>query len=167
MMDETKKLEKLVYKAHQEEIKAGNEMNSDELKVTVQREQLDTCLDYRDECLSGLKSAKTSGLSIVQLRECQLLVKHLDTVAEDLQYKADLCEEKHEKTKKIWEKKRDHFNKLTEQLKSMTNGDSYLDQVEGADVDEIAERHPQVANRKDKFSGETYYLNSKNKFADE
>ncbi|MBL4711614.1 MAG: hypothetical protein JKX75_03795 [Gammaproteobacteria bacterium] len=121
IMDEKKQLGTMVEKAHREETKAYNEMYSDEQKATKQREQLETCLDYREECLSGLKSAKTSGLSIVQIRECQLLVKYLDTVVETRQYQSDICDENHEKSKKIWTRKNEHYLKLKEELKNFNS----------------------------------------------
>lgn len=123
-MEERKKISTLVEKAHREESKASDKMYSDEQKAIIQREQLDTCLDYRDECLHGLKSAKSSGLSVVQVRECQLLVQYLDTVVETRQYQSDICDENHEKSKKIWTKKNEHYIKLKEQLKEFDSNDS-------------------------------------------
>ncbi|PCI06818.1 MAG: hypothetical protein COB77_05935 [Gammaproteobacteria bacterium] len=126
-MEEKKQLSIMAEKAHREETKAYNEMYSDEQKANKQREQLETCLDYREECLSGLKSAKSSGLSIVQIRECQLLVKYLDTVVETRQYQSDICDENYDKSKKIWNRRNEHYEKLKDEMKN-------LDTVKDADV---------------------------------
>jgi len=115
-MSEIKEIKVLLDKAKREESKAFNEMTSDEVKAKEQKSQLDSCLTYREECLDGLKSAKTSGLSIVQIRECQVLMQHLDSVLETRQYKADICQESYEKLKKLWMKKNEHYKQLKETL---------------------------------------------------
>ena len=115
-MSEIKEIKALVEKANREESKAFNEMTSEEVKAKEQKEQLDACSTYREECLEGLKSAKTSGLSIVQIRECQVLMQHLDSVLETRQYKADISQETYEKLKKVWTKKNEHYAELKETL---------------------------------------------------
>ncbi len=115
-MSDNKHMNLLIEKSHREVIRANDEMYYNEQKAKVQREQLETCLDYRDECLNGLKTAKNSGLSVVQVRECQLLVQYLDTVVETRQYKADICEERFEKSKRVWKKKQQHHSDLSETL---------------------------------------------------
>ncbi len=111
-MSDLKETRSLVDKAKREEVKAFNEMVSDEEKAKEQQSQLDTCITYRDECLDGLKSAKSSGLSVVQVRECQLLMQYLDSVVETRQYKADISSESYDKLKSVWKKKNDHFEQL-------------------------------------------------------
>jgi len=115
-MPSLKETRSLVEKAHREEVKAFNEMVSDEEKAKEQQSQLDTCITYRDECLDGLKMAKSSGLSVVQMRECQLLMKYLDYVVETRQYKADISNESYEKLKLVWTKKNEHYEQLKETL---------------------------------------------------
>jgi len=118
-MGDIKQTRSLVDKAQREERKASNEMYNCEQQALDQQTQLDTCLNYRDECLNGLKTAKQSGLSVVQVRECQLLVQYLDSVVETRQYKADISQENHEKSKEVWQKKNDHYTNLKEELKKM------------------------------------------------
>jgi len=113
-MSDLSDMKTLVEKAHRDEVKAYNEMSSDEARAIEQQSQLDTCLAYRNECLSGLKNAKTSGLSVVQVRECQLLMQYLDSVVETRQYKADISQENYEKTKVVWDKKNEHYQHLKE-----------------------------------------------------
>jgi len=115
-MSDLKETRSLVEKAQRHEVKAFNEMVSDEEKAKEQQSQLDTCLTYRDECLNGLKTAKSSGLSVVQVRECQLLMQYLDSVVETRQYKADISSESYEKLKVVWTKKNEHFEQLKETL---------------------------------------------------
>ena len=115
-MSDIKEIKVLVEKAQREESKAFNEMTSDEVKAKEQKTQLDKCSTYREECLEGLKSAKTSGLSIVQIRECQVLMQHLDSVMETRQYKADISQESYEKLKKVWAKRSEHYEQLKETL---------------------------------------------------
>ena len=138
----------LVEKAHREEVKASNEMYSDEQKALQQREQLDTCLDYRDECLNGLKSAKTSGLSVVQVRECQLLVQYLDTVVETRQYKSDICEEKYETSKRLWQKKNEHYLQLKETLQRLL----------AEEQEQYVGEHPEDNTSKDKETEKYKYI---------
>jgi len=118
-MGDIKQTRSLVDKAQREERKASNEMYNCEQQALDQQTQLDTCLNYRDECLNGLKTAKQSGLSVVQVRECQLLVQYLDSVVETRQYKAVISQENHEKSKEVWQKKNDHYTSLKEELKKM------------------------------------------------
>jgi len=118
-MGDIKQTRSLVDKAQREERKASNEMYNCEQQALDQQTQLDTCLNYRDECLNGLKTAKQSGLSVVQVRECQLLVQYLDSVVETRQYKADISQENHEKSKQVWQKKKDHFKSLKKELIKM------------------------------------------------
>ncbi len=111
-MSDLKETRSLVEKAHREEVKAFNKMVSDEEKAKEQQSQLDTCITYRDECLDGLKTAKSSGLSVVQVRECQLLMQYLDSVVETRQYKADISSESYEKLKVVWTQKSEHYEQL-------------------------------------------------------
>ncbi|VAW52176.1 hypothetical protein MNBD_GAMMA05-689 [hydrothermal vent metagenome] len=111
-MSDLKETRSLVDKAHREEVKAFNKMVSDEEKAKEQQSQLETCITYRDECSDGLRTAKSSGLSVVQVRECQLLMQYLDSVVETRQYKADISSESYEKLKAVWTKKNDHYEQL-------------------------------------------------------
>jgi len=115
-MSDLKETRSLVDKAHRDEVKAYNQMVSDEEKAKEQQAQLETCVTYRDECLDGLKTAKSSGLSVVQVRECQLLMQYLDSVVETRQYKADISSENYEKLKAVWTKKSEHYEQLKETL---------------------------------------------------
>lgn len=136
MTGQKKNIYLLLTKVRQEEIRASNEMYSDELKVIQQKDQLDTCLNYREESLNGLKSAKSSGLSIVQIRECQLLVQYLDTVVETWQYKTDICEERYEKSKSLWQSKNTSYLDMKKTVKNLAD--------EGADEETYEKVHKKL-----------------------
>ena len=118
-MSDLKETRILVDKAKREEVKAFNKMVSDEAKAKEQQAQLDTCITYRNECLDSLKTSKSSGLSVVQVRECQLLMQYLDSVVETRQYKADISIESYEELKSVWTEKNEHYEKLKEILEQM------------------------------------------------
>ncbi len=98
--------------ARRQESKAFNELEFCECQVKEQASQLETLLQYRNECRDGLKTAKDTGLTPVHVREYQLLVKHINSVVEVVQHKVDLCQEKHEKAKQIWQEKNEVFVKI-------------------------------------------------------
>ncbi len=58
-----------------------NDVVYSEQRMSDQRKQLDELLNYRNECASGLRSAG-NGLSVAQLRDYELLVRHLDNVVQ-------------------------------------------------------------------------------------
>ena len=109
----------LVKLAKREERKASNEVYNHEHRAKHEQLQLETCLKYKEECLNGLKTAKDSGLSIVQIRECQLLVQYLDSVVETRQYKADICQENYQEAKEEWQEKQDSLENLKQTLKKL------------------------------------------------
>ena len=124
-MDDINNIRSLVNQAKREERKASNDMSNHEHRANHEQSQLDTCLTYKEECLNGLKTAKDSGLSIVQIRECQLLVKYIDSVVETRQYKADISQENYEKVEAVWQEKHDNLDKLIQalqQLEAENNG---------------------------------------------
>ena len=149
-MSDIKETRSLVDKANREEVKAYNLMFSDEARAKEQQSQLDTCLRYRDECRVGLKTAKTSGLSVVQVRECQLLMEYLDSVVETRQYKADISQENYEKLKKVWSKKSEHYGQLK-------------DALEKQEIEEREKRENTMIGGNDAIMTETYEAFKKTK----
>lgn len=127
-MNEIKKTRSLLEKAQREERKASDEMFNKEQQANEQKTQLDTIIEYRDECLEGLKTAKEARLSVVQVRECQLLVQYLDSVVETRQFKADASQEKYDESRKDWEKKNEHYKKIKETLLKLEANDSLQQQ---------------------------------------
>ena len=124
-MDDINNIRSLVNQAKREERRTSNDMSNHEHRAKHEQSQLDTCLTYKEECLNGLKTAKDSGLSIVQIRECQLLVKYIDSVVETRQYKADISQENYEKVEAVWQEKHDNLDKLIQalqQLEAENNG---------------------------------------------
>ncbi len=115
-MSELDQTRSLADKAHREERVACDEMANSEKKAVENQTQLETLLCYRKECHDGLKTAKESGLSVVQVRECQLLIQYLDTVVETRQYKADISQEKYDESRVIWKKKREYYMQIKEKL---------------------------------------------------
>lgn len=100
--------------ARRQESKAFNELEFCECQSKEQTSQLETLLQYRDECQDGLKTAKNTGLTPVHVREYQLLVTHINSVVEVTQHKVDLCQEKYEKAKQAWQEKNEIFAKIKE-----------------------------------------------------
>ena len=62
-------MQTLVRQAKREETRASNDMYSSEHQAKRQQSQLEECLNYKEGSLNGLKSAKDSGLSPMQIRE--------------------------------------------------------------------------------------------------
>lgn len=129
-MSELSETRRLVEQAQYEERKANDEMNNNKLRAEDLQQQLDTLLVYRDECHSGLKTAKESRLSVVQVRECQLLIQYLDTVVETRQYKADIGHEKYDESKLVWKKKHEHLLKIKEKLELLEAAEEVMRQDE-------------------------------------
>ena len=127
-MDDINQLRSRVALAKREERRASNDMYNHEHRANHEQSQLDTCLTYKEECLNGLKTAKDSGLSIVQIRECQLLVQYIDSVVETRQYKADISKENYEKAEAVWQEKQESLESLKQALHKL--------EVENNDQDE-------------------------------
>jgi flagellar biosynthesis chaperone FliJ len=118
-MDDINQIRSLVNQAKREERKASNDLYNYQHRAKHEQSQLDTCLSYRAECLNGLKTAKESGLSVVQIRECQLLVKYLDSVVETRQYKADISQEDYAKAEAVWQEKQDSLKNIKQVLQKL------------------------------------------------
>ena len=84
-----------------------------------QESHLSMLLDYRDECVDGLKNAKESGLTIIQMREYQLLMAHLSTVIEKQQCKLELSHERLEDAQNDWKLKHDLYMQLKQQVQDI------------------------------------------------
>lgn len=104
-------------KARRDETRANNEMSQCETQTENQQAQLDTLLSHREECVEGLRTAKQSGLNIIQIREYQLLLKHLDGVVKEQQGKVDICQVKYEKCRDEWMLKNERLKRLDEMMK--------------------------------------------------
>ena len=130
-MDNINQMRRLVNQAKREECRASNDMYIHENQANHEQSQLETCLTYKEECLSGLNTAKDSGLSIVQIRECQLLVQYIDSVVETRQYKADISQENYEETKAVWQEKQDSLENLKQALKKLEaeSGEQVTDDI--------------------------------------
>lgn len=129
-MSELTKTRSLAEHAQREERIASDEMFNCEHKANDLQAQLDTILQYREECHNGLKTAKESRLSVVQVRECQLLIQYLDTVVDTRQYKADISQEKYEESKIAWKKKSEQLEKIREKLALLEAADEVMRQDE-------------------------------------
>jgi flagellar biosynthesis chaperone FliJ len=130
-MDDINQMRRLVNQAKREECRASNDMYIHENQANHEQSQLETCLTYKEECLNGLKTAKDSGLSIVQIRECQLLVQYIDSVVETRQYKADISQENYEEAKAVWQEKQDSLENLKQALKKLEAeyGEQIIDDI--------------------------------------
>ena len=118
-MDDKNQIRARVNLAKREERKASNDMYNHEHRAKHEQSQLETCLTYKEECLNGLKTAKDSGLSVVQIRECQLLVQYIDSVVETRQYKADISQENYQEAEALWQEKHDSLENLKQQMQKL------------------------------------------------
>lgn len=128
-MDDIYQKRALVKLAKREECKASNEMYNYEHRARHEQSQLETCLTYKEKCLNGLKTAKDSGLSIVQIRECELLVQYLDSVVETRQYKADISQENYEEAEALWQEKHDSLENLKQELQNIETDNNDQDEL--------------------------------------
>lgn len=128
-MDDINQIRSRVALAKREERRASNDMSNHKHRANHEQSQLETCLTYKEECLNGLKSAKDSGLSVVQIRECQLLVKYLDSVVETRQYKADISQENYEKAEAVWQEKNDSMENLQRELHKLEADNNDQDEL--------------------------------------
>ncbi len=144
-MNDINQMRRLVDQAKREECRASNDMYMHENQANHEQSQLETCLTYKQECLNGLKTAKDSGLSIVQIRECQLLVQYIDSVVETRQYKADISQENYEEAKVVWQEKQDSLENLKQVLKKLEaeSGEQVTD-----DIKPVHDRNYRVYNRR-------------------
>jgi len=130
-MDDINQMRRLVNQAKREECRASNDMYIHENQANHEQSQLETCLTYKEECLNGLKTAKDSGLSVVQIRECQLLVQYIDSVVETRQYKADISQENYQQAKAVWQKKQGSMESIKQALKKLEAeyGEHMIDEI--------------------------------------
>lgn len=90
---------------------AKNDLGYSEKRVDEQREQLDTLLNYRKECASGLRSA-SHDLSYAQMRDYELLLEHLDDAVADQQYRLRTSQSEFEQCNSRWQQAHDQNLKI-------------------------------------------------------
>lgn len=103
-------------KAKRAEQRAQAEMSRCEQLSDNQQSQLDDLLSHRVECVEGLRTAKESGLNIIQIREYQLLLKHLDGVVKEQQDKVDICQVRYEQSRDEWLVKSERLKRLSDMM---------------------------------------------------
>ncbi len=103
--------------ARRQESKAYNELEYRSQQAKEQKSQLDTLLQYREECMEGLSTAKETGLTPVHVHEYQLLMTHINSVVETIEYKVNASQDNYEKAKEVWQNKNEHFVKVKESIK--------------------------------------------------
>ncbi len=158
-MDDIVHMRKRLERALREARNAENELGFRETQMEQQKKHLETLLDYRDECVGGLKSAKESGLTIVQMREYQLLLQHLSAVVEEQQYKVDLSQKNYEQVREVYEEKSQQLEKMRKTMAELEQ--ARLEQVVGedednttdVDVDGTARRRDASANKTSGIAG--------------
>ncbi len=131
LMQELKEMRSLVSRAKREETRAGNDMYICEQQAKRQQSQLEDCLNYKEESVNGLLTAKDSGLTPMQIRECKLLLEYLDSVLETRQYKADVSQENYEDARQVWHGKHVHWQKLKQDLQQLEveNSERMIDDI--------------------------------------
>jgi len=128
---ELKRMRSLVSQAKRDERRANNEMSCLEQQSIRQLQQLEDCINYKEDSLNGLQSAKESGLTVIQIRECKLLVEYLDSVMETRQFKADISQENYENARLVWQDKQEHLKKLQQSLQPLEdeNNERMIDDI--------------------------------------
>lgn len=116
-MDEFKLADDAFEQARRQESKAHNDLDYRSRQATEQQSQLDSLLQYKDECIEGLKAAKATGLTPVHIRELQLLMTHVNSIIETVAYKVDITQDNYEEAKEVWQEKSAHFEKVKELIK--------------------------------------------------
>jgi flagellar export protein FliJ len=130
-MDESTKDRTSLDIARRQESKAYNELECRTLQANEQKSQLDSLLDYRNECMESLANARDTGLTPVHVREYQLLMKHINSVVEDIEFKVNASQGNLDKAKETWHQKNEHFVKVKEEVrKSKEAEDESLHQDE-------------------------------------
>lgn len=104
-------------RARRQENKAHNDLDHCERQAKRQKSQLDDLFKHKDECVSGLKTAKETGMTPVHIRELQLLMAHVNSVIETISFKVDATQAEYEKAKGNWEKKSDELKVIKEEIK--------------------------------------------------
>ncbi len=99
---------------------AHNDLDYYESRAMQQKSQLDGLFKYKDKCVNGLIVAKESGLTPLYMREFSLLMQHINSSIENIAYKVDISQEKYEKAKDVWQKKKEHFEVVKEAVKKNT-----------------------------------------------
>lgn len=103
--------------ARRQESKAYNDLEYRSQQANEQKSQLDSLLEYRDECMEGLSNAREAGLMPIHVREYQLLMTHIDSIVETVEYKVNASQENLDKAQEVWHKKNAHFIKVKESIK--------------------------------------------------
>ncbi len=116
-MDKSTKDKSALDIARRQESKAYNELEYRTQQAREQKSQLDSLREYREECMEGLTNARETGLTPVHVREYQLLMTHIDSVVETIEYKVNASQDNLDKAQEVWHKKNDHFTKVKESLK--------------------------------------------------
>lgn len=103
--------------ARRQESKAYNELEYRSQQAKEQRSQLDSLLEYRNECMDGLSNARETGLTPAHVREYQLLMKHINSIVEVIEFKVNASQDNLDKAQQVWQKKNEHFVKVKEAVK--------------------------------------------------
>ena len=106
--------------ARRQESKAYNELEYRTQQAKEQQSQLDSILEYREECLEGLANARETGLTPVHVREYQLLMTHIDSVVETIEYKVNASQNNLDKAQEVWQKKNEYFVQVKDAIKNNT-----------------------------------------------
>ena len=106
--------------ARRQESKAYNELEFRSQQAKEQKSQLDALLEYKNECLDGLANARESGLTPAHVREYQLLMKHINSIVEVVEYKVNASQDNLDKAQEVWQQKNKYFEQVKEASKKKT-----------------------------------------------
>ncbi len=123
--------------ARRQESKAYNEMAFRSQQAKEQKSQLEALLEYKNECLDGLANARESGLTPAHVREYQLLMKHISSIVEVVEYKVNTSQDNLDKAQQTWQQKNEYFEKVKEASKKET---PRLDDIIYEDEEETAKK---------------------------
>ena len=110
--------------ASRQESKAFNELEYRTQQAKEQKSQLESLLEYRDECMEGLANARETGLTPVHVREYQLLMKHINSVVEVIEHKVNATQDNLDKAQEIWNEKNEHFVKVKKSVSKNSAADA-------------------------------------------
>ncbi len=152
-MDEERLLKARLEKALREARNAENERHFRDQQMAQQQRHLDSLMNHRQECVNGLKSAKKSGLSIVQTREYQLLMQHLRDVVEEQQYKVEVSQLNFEQADKVWREKQQNLEQLQQAMQNLIESKQESLIEDGKVVSDATQINDKSARHADTLAG--------------
>jgi len=116
--------------ARRQESKAFNELEFRTQQAKEQKLQLNSLLEYQNECREGLANALEMGLAPVHMREYQLLMKHINSVVQDIEYKVTASQDNLDIANEVWQEKNEKFTEVKQLIKEKSIAESEAEKAE-------------------------------------